>query len=135
MLNKSFKLITNAPNIKSYISKDLFTLSIENMPIYDLLESNFSLEELYTYLKKYDKLEDIPVDIYNKKRNFKISVDSSGIKTYIYPSGKFSITIPEANRWTILRNYLSPEEIAGHINERTTSLQAAVFFNLKEKSC
>ena len=129
MIDKPFELTTNASNIKMFIlPPDEFVLSIDNMLISNILASNFSLEELSDYLKKQNKVGN-PVCIFNVTRNFCIKTSSSEIRTYTYPSGKFYITIPRINRWDVLRNNVSIEEIAGYINERIISLQAAAFFN------
>ncbi len=130
MIDKPFELTTNSSNIQMLILPlDEFVLSINNMLISDILASNFSLEELSDYLKKQGKLRNPPVDIFSIKRNFSIKANSSEIRTYIYPSGKFSITMPNTNRWKVLRDNLAIEEIAGYINERIISLRAAAFFN------
>ena len=130
MTDKPFELTTNASNIKMFIlPPDEFVLSIDNMLISDILASNFSLEELSDYLKKQNKADNLSVDIFNVTRNFSIKTSSREIRTYTYPSGKFYITIPRIDRWDVLRNNVSIKEIAGYINERIISLQAAAFFN------
>ena len=129
MTDKPFELETNSSNIQTYtLPSNIFVLSIESMSLYDLLCSNFSLEELGNYLKKQGKLNNPPVDIFNVKRNFSVRTSSREIRIYIYPSGKFSITSPNIDRWKVLRDNITIEEIAGYVKERTTSLQAAAFF-------
>ena len=130
MTDRPFELTTNSSDIKMFIlPPDEFMLYIDNMLISDILKSNFSLEELSDYLKKQNKVGNLSVDIFNVTINFHIKASSREIRTYVYPSGKFYITIPTTDRWIVLRNNVSIEQIAGYVNERIISLQAAAFFN------
>lgn len=130
MDSKYFELTTNSTNIQMTMDgKDTFILHVKDMLINDILNSNFSLEELASYLNKLGKLKGEPINTFNVTKDFSVITNPREVRVYIYPSGKFSISMPRKDRWEVLRNKLSPQEIAGYLIERTRSMQAANFFN------
>lgn len=130
MDSKFFELTTNSSDIQMNMDgNDTFTLCVKNMLIHDILRSNFSLEELESYLNKLGKLKGDPIDVFNVTKDFSITTNPREIRMYIYPSGKFYISMPRKDRWSVLKDKLSAQEIAGYLIERTRSMQAANFFN------
>jgi len=127
---KGFKLTTNSDNITVHLMPNTeLTLVIRDMYKKDILVSNFSLEELSEYLKKQRSTKQSDITYQLKQETFIITTSARELEMNIAFSGKTHFSIPRLNKWDILKERFSPEEIAAYLQDRLCAMQMNNFFN------